>query len=195
MVYDAEDVRYMLMEQSKYMQSHIYTKVMTTDPNAYPSISQRLITMMMAAPLFMFAALCLTRMIRQSMWQRDRARREGRTAARRADQMTDMIEAMPEFQYKTLPQRPDGEALADADMCSICLGGLEPEETVRKLACTCKYLYHKECIDPWLLESAACPVCKTSFISEEAREPPPTQPLSFSVTSRTLMGCVGFPVF
>ena len=55
-------------------------------------------------------------------------------------------------------------------MCSICLGGLEPEETVRKLACTCKYLYHKECIDPWLVESAACPVCKKSFISEPEEE-------------------------
>jgi len=169
-VYNAEDVRYMLMEQNKYMMSHIYAKIMTADPNALPSISQRLITMMMAAPLFMFAALCLTRMVRQTMWQRDARRRQGRSAARRAEQMTNMISSMPEFAYKTLSERPDGESLADADMCSICLGGLEPEETVRKLACTCKYLYHKECIDPWLVESAACPVCKKSFISEPEEE-------------------------
>uniref|UniRef100_A0A7S0G1Q5 RING-type domain-containing protein n=1 Tax=Rhodosorus marinus TaxID=101924 RepID=A0A7S0G1Q5_9RHOD len=42
--------------------------------------------------------------------------------------------------------------------CAICLDDFESGQTARQLACN--HVYHKECIDPWLLQSSSCPICK-----------------------------------
>ena len=47
--------------------------------------------------------------------------------------------------------------------CSICLEGYEESSTIRKLKCS--HLFHKDCIDPWLLkESYKCPVCRNDTL-------------------------------
>jgi hypothetical protein len=42
--------------------------------------------------------------------------------------------------------------------CAICLMEFEVLDQVRAL--TCLHIYHQKCIDPWLMESRACPTCK-----------------------------------
>ena len=54
--------------------------------------------------------------------------------------------------------------LSSTDICcSICLEGYEESSIIRKLKCA--HLFHKDCIDPWLLkESYKCPVCRNDTL-------------------------------
>jgi hypothetical protein len=44
--------------------------------------------------------------------------------------------------------------------CPICLENYQPGQQVRTIPCF--HSFHKDCIDPWLLQRAVCPVCKHS---------------------------------
>ncbi len=43
--------------------------------------------------------------------------------------------------------------------CSVCLEVYAVEEQVKTLPCL--HMYHAKCIDEWLANDSACPVCKT----------------------------------
>merc|ERR1712087_484175 len=44
------------------------------------------------------------------------------------------------------------------DECPICLGEFHSGDKLRKLP-TCVHVFHRPCIDLWLLQSASCPLC------------------------------------
>ena len=49
------------------------------------------------------------------------------------------------------------------DNCSICLESYEQDSIIRKL--NCSHIFHKDCIDPWLLkESYKCPICRNDSL-------------------------------
>jgi len=48
------------------------------------------------------------------------------------------------------------------EKCAICQFDFNEEEVVRKLGCS--HIYHKLCIDEWLLKDKKCPVCKIEVI-------------------------------
>lgn len=43
--------------------------------------------------------------------------------------------------------------------CPICLHALRSDSSVRELR-TCGHVFHRACVDLWLLRSAECPLCK-----------------------------------
>lgn len=43
--------------------------------------------------------------------------------------------------------------------CSVCLEPIKGEGSAKKLE-ECKHTFHKECIDRWLAQSKACPICR-----------------------------------
>lgn len=45
--------------------------------------------------------------------------------------------------------------------CSVCLSSLAAGDHIRRL-CGCRHVFHRPCIDLWLLRSAECPLCKVS---------------------------------
>lgn len=45
--------------------------------------------------------------------------------------------------------------------CPICLNCLKPGDSVRQLD-VCGHMFHRSCIDLWLLRSSDCPLCKRS---------------------------------
>merc|ERR1712131_107064 len=62
--------------------------------------------------------------------------------------------------------------------CAICIDNFEAGAVVRHL--TCKHVYHKKCIDPWLTEKGTCPQCKADILKslglgEAVQRPPPPQ--------------------
>eukprot|EP00802_Teleaulax_amphioxeia_P018336 Tamp_18527.p1 GENE.Tamp_18527~~Tamp_18527.p1 ORF type:complete len:291 (+),score=51.50 Tamp_18527:3-875(+) len=69
--------------------------------------------------------------------------------------------------------------------CAICLEMLVPSDTARILPCL--HQFHKDCIDKWLLDAAACPVCKMQVdvggeVAPFAR-PAPSSPASALASS------------
>jgi len=49
------------------------------------------------------------------------------------------------------------------EKCLICLDEYEAEEQVQILAC--KHMFHKPCVDQWLVKCAAsCPVCRRKAV-------------------------------
>ncbi|KAJ1967379.1 hypothetical protein H4R35_006725, partial [Dimargaris xerosporica] len=57
-----------------------------------------------------------------------------------------------------------GTIASDAASCSICLCNFQLGDEARKLPC--RHVFHKECIDVWLLEhSALCPICREHCLS------------------------------
>ncbi|XP_023538017.1 RING-H2 finger protein ATL56-like [Cucurbita pepo subsp. pepo] len=45
--------------------------------------------------------------------------------------------------------------------CPICLGGFRKGQWCRKLG-GCGHIYHRKCIDSWLVRVSACPLCRSS---------------------------------
>jgi len=50
--------------------------------------------------------------------------------------------------------------------CPICLHTLKTGDNLRQIG-VCGHLFHKSCIDLWLLRSADCPLCKRSVRNEK----------------------------
>ncbi|XP_054820814.1 E3 ubiquitin-protein ligase RHA2B-like [Prosopis cineraria] len=51
--------------------------------------------------------------------------------------------------------------------CSVCLSELQEGDKVRNLKC--KHTFHKECLDPWLLQFwATCPLCRNRVVPDDA---------------------------
>lgn len=48
------------------------------------------------------------------------------------------------------------------ESCAVCLEGYRNGETLRVLFC--RHEFHKQCVDPWLLEHRTCPICKTNIL-------------------------------
>jgi len=53
---------------------------------------------------------------------------------------------------------------SDETCCAICIDNFEAKDVVRHL--TCCHLYHKKCIDPWLMEKGTCPQCKVDILKQ-----------------------------
>ncbi|XP_042312459.1 E3 ubiquitin-protein ligase RNF149 [Sceloporus undulatus] len=59
--------------------------------------------------------------------------------------------------------KPEDKGLdVDAENCAVCIENYKPKDTVRILPC--KHVFHRHCIDPWLLEHRTCPMCKLDVI-------------------------------
>ncbi len=51
------------------------------------------------------------------------------------------------------------QSTGDARDCSVCMEEYVQGEVTRRLPCT--HVFHKACIDKWLLQcNASCPICK-----------------------------------
>jgi len=60
----------------------------------------------------------------------------------------------------------DNNLKSKYETCFICLADFDEEDTIRKI--TCEHIFHKDCIDPWLLkESYKCPVCRSDLLSKD----------------------------
>lgn len=54
-----------------------------------------------------------------------------------------------------------GDPELDVD-CAVCIDPYQAGDVVRTLPC--RHVYHKSCIDPWLLEHRTCPMCKADIL-------------------------------
>ncbi|XP_019340600.1 E3 ubiquitin-protein ligase RNF149 isoform X3 [Alligator mississippiensis] len=59
-------------------------------------------------------------------------------------------------------KRGDKGLDVDAENCAVCIENYKPKDTVRILPC--KHIFHRICIDPWLVDHRTCPMCKLDVI-------------------------------
>ncbi|XP_056134444.1 E3 ubiquitin-protein ligase RNF128a [Lampris incognitus] len=69
--------------------------------------------------------------------------------------------AIGQLQVCTL-KRGDAEVGSDSYMCAVCIDAYKAGEVVTVL--TCGHIFHKACIEPWLLEKRTCPMCKCDIL-------------------------------
>ena len=69
--------------------------------------------------------------------------------------------AIRRLQVRTL-KRQDEETTSDSHMCAVCIESYKAGEVVTVL--TCDHIFHKACIEPWLLERRTCPMCKCDIL-------------------------------
>ncbi|KAK1148612.1 E3 ubiquitin-protein ligase RNF128-like isoform X1 [Acipenser oxyrinchus oxyrinchus] len=99
-----------------------------------------------------------------------------RALNRRQKQLkADAKKAIGQLEVRTL--KP-GDKVNLRDSCAVCIEVYKLNDVMRIL--TCNHLFHKTCIDPWLLEHRTCPMCKCDILKalgieqpddEEASEP------------------------
>ncbi|CAL1589931.1 unnamed protein product [Knipowitschia caucasica] len=69
--------------------------------------------------------------------------------------------AISKLQLRTI-RKGDTETDADFDNCAVCIEGYKANDVVRILPC--RHLFHKSCVDPWLLDHRTCPMCKMNIL-------------------------------
>nr|XP_033803358.1 E3 ubiquitin-protein ligase RNF149 [Geotrypetes seraphini] len=90
--------------------------------------------------------------------------------------------AIGQLQLHTVKRNEKGLDV-DAESCAVCIENYKPKDAVRILPC--KHVFHRVCIDPWLLEHRTCPMCKLDVIkalgfwvdSEDVLEIPSHEPV------------------
>ncbi|VBB27776.1 unnamed protein product [Acanthocheilonema viteae] len=62
-----------------------------------------------------------------------------------------------------IPTRPIriGDKELDID-CPVCIDPYRAGDIIRSLPC--RHIFHKTCVDPWLLEHRTCPMCKNDIL-------------------------------
>lgn len=78
--------------------------------------------------------------------------------SRGATQETIEINTLP-HKYKKL--RRGSETDEDCEKCTICLSQFEVDNDVRRLPCM--HLFHRDCVDQWLVTSKHCPICRVDI--------------------------------
>ncbi|GFO30859.1 RING finger protein [Plakobranchus ocellatus] len=65
-----------------------------------------------------------------------------------------------------IPQRTvnagDKELEGDFDQCAVCIEPYKDGDVIRLMPC--RHVFHKSCVDPWLLDHRTCPMCKLDIL-------------------------------
>uniref|UniRef100_A0A671KZW0 Si:dkeyp-86f7.4 n=1 Tax=Sinocyclocheilus anshuiensis TaxID=1608454 RepID=A0A671KZW0_9TELE len=77
--------------------------------------------------------------------------------------------------------------------CVVCTDSFKHNEKVTVLPC--RHLYHKKCIEPWLLEHPTCPMCKFHILKYKVSVARPAEPSSFRHDGWCGIYCVLLYVF
>ena len=67
------------------------------------------------------------------------------------------IAALPSETYRACGEG-ESRGGVECSACCVCLEDFLDGDAVRKLECC--HRFHVACIDPWLAENRACPICK-----------------------------------
>uniref|UniRef100_A0A182RIE4 RING-type domain-containing protein n=1 Tax=Anopheles funestus TaxID=62324 RepID=A0A182RIE4_ANOFN len=65
------------------------------------------------------------------------------------------------FPHKYKRLRRVSETDEDSEKCTICLSQFEIDNDVRRLPCM--HLFHKDCVDQWLVTNKHCPICRVDI--------------------------------
>jgi hypothetical protein len=66
----------------------------------------------------------------------------------------EQLNRIPEYRFDVNNQHLN---VGNQNGCSICLDDYKEGQLVKKLECS--HIFHKECLEPWLLTKNKCPMC------------------------------------
>ncbi|GJX05843.1 zinc finger, RING/FYVE/PHD-type containing protein, partial [Tanacetum coccineum] len=78
----------------------------------------------------------------------------------------DDIKKLPLYYYN-LDQKVDAEDMRRVE-CAVCLEGFRGGDKCILLP-NCRHNFHANCIESWLIRSAACPICRTCVDLERSQ--------------------------
>ena len=67
------------------------------------------------------------------------------------------IKKLPQFRFSEETKKATH---LESDSCVICLDRFRQGQWCRNLV-GCGHLFHRKCLDAWLMKVAACPICRT----------------------------------
>eukprot|EP00929_Paragymnodinium_shiwhaense_P008120 TRINITY_DN112055_c0_g1_i1.p1 TRINITY_DN112055_c0_g1~~TRINITY_DN112055_c0_g1_i1.p1 ORF type:complete len:419 (-),score=70.70 TRINITY_DN112055_c0_g1_i1:669-1823(-) len=74
------------------------------------------------------------------------------------------LRELPEHEFGA-PGAPAGEADAEPPTCAICIEVIIAGDIVRRLPCG--HVFHKSCVDSWLVRAATCPMrCQVALLDD-----------------------------
>jgi hypothetical protein len=76
------------------------------------------------------------------------------------------LRSLPTLKWRPAMARAVGGG--DAASCSICMMEYETGEVLRLLYCN--HVFHKVCVDQWLVRNATCPMCRATVDKEKGEE-------------------------
>ncbi|KAH7282285.1 hypothetical protein KP509_35G023500 [Ceratopteris richardii] len=71
-----------------------------------------------------------------------------------------LMKTLPVVEFRT--ERVEESNHIDVD-CSVCLSEFKEGEVLRLMP-SCGHLFHKDCIDLWLLSNLTCPLCRSVLL-------------------------------
>lgn len=130
---------------------------------------------LLSIAFFIVTAASVTYFIFLSASRLYRLRRHRRNERRLKSKAKKAIRCL---QVRTLT-RHDEEANSESHMCAVCIESYRMGDVVTVL--TCDHIFHKTCIEPWLLEKRTCPMCKCDIlkalgVEDESKETISAQP-------------------
>ncbi|KAJ3593088.1 hypothetical protein NHX12_005425 [Muraenolepis orangiensis] len=69
--------------------------------------------------------------------------------------------AIKQLEVRTI-KRGDPETGEDDQTCAVCIESYKAGDVITVL--TCGHIFHKACIEPWLLAKRTCPMCKCDIL-------------------------------
>ncbi|KAJ8900717.1 hypothetical protein NDN08_000018 [Rhodosorus marinus] len=75
---------------------------------------------------------------------------------------------MPAYAYPGDAPPGEMEAQSCDEQCTVCLCEYETGELVRRLPCN--HVYHKNCLDKWMVKYANCPTCRSPVEEDKAEK-------------------------
>uniref|UniRef100_A0A672LB80 E3 ubiquitin-protein ligase RNF133-like n=1 Tax=Sinocyclocheilus grahami TaxID=75366 RepID=A0A672LB80_SINGR len=84
--------------------------------------------------------------------------------------------AIAKLEVRTL-RTGDLEVESEDVSCVVCTDSFKHNEKVTVLPC--RHLYHKKCIEPWLLEHPTCPMCKFHILKYKVSLAKPAESSTF----------------
>ncbi|XP_063164772.1 RING finger protein 148 [Candoia aspera] len=108
--------------------------------------------------------------------------RRARNSAQRCQQELDITKAINHLGLRTFKE-DDKEVGSNGENCAVCLEMYKPKDVARILHCG--HLFHKICVDPWLLKHQTCPVCKWDMLGTVGSITAEVEPFGVQLSNET----------
>ncbi|CAA7022191.1 unnamed protein product [Microthlaspi erraticum] len=108
------------------------------------------------------ASVLILPLLLSSLHRHHRRRRRNRRHESSGGLSSRFVKKLPQFKFSEPTTRYGSD-------CVVCLDGLRQGQWCRMLP-GCGHVFHRKCVDSWLLKAPTCPICRASVRLKEEEE-------------------------